>query len=388
MKAGVTAMLFAYTYLSKMQEQLSGKLSLTLVSDEETGYERGTGFLFEKMEDDMLADCVLAGEPSGTNSISFASKGYMQFTVKVQTRGAIAGYSNESKSAISIAASIIQDLKKLEEIEVKVPEILDDILSNPTQKAKYEARRGKSEAALLDKITVDITTIQGGDLLSVIAPECSFTVAVVVSVSADSYLVFQQASKIIATYPEAELVLEGISVADISNPNHEMVGILQDTVAMLGQEKPEPVPDIAISDCRYWRYRNIPAFWYGADGSRCSAANEYVEIDELLHLVRTYTLTAFQYLTKQKKTAVRKQAVPKSSLPFKAISPEIRSVPPVYAAYIKEIADSFQSADIDAVVCELLDVLYRRLTKAGVLAGATSFVIMEYKNTGGKNRSV
>lgn len=307
MKAGVTAMLFAYSYLSKMQEQFSGKLSLTLVSDEETGYERGTGFLFEKIEKNMIADCVLAGEPSGANSISFASKGYIQFTVNVQTRGAIAGYSNESNSAIGIAASIIQDLKRLEEIEVEVPTILSDVLSDPWQKAKYEARRGKSEAALLDKITVDITTIQGGDLLSVIAPECNFTASVVVPVGTDPYLVYQQAEKIIVGYPEAELILEGISVADISDPNHEMVHILQNAVSALGWEKPEPVPDIAISDCRYWRYRCIPAFWYGADGSRCSAANEYVDIEELLHLVRTYTLAALQYLEKPKKTGAKKK---------------------------------------------------------------------------------
>lgn len=42
MKAGVTAMLFAYTYLSQLRDQLKGKLSLTIVSDEETGYGRGT----------------------------------------------------------------------------------------------------------------------------------------------------------------------------------------------------------------------------------------------------------------------------------------------------------------------------------------------------------
>lgn len=388
MKAGVTAMLFAYKYLSKMQEQFSGKLSLTLVSDEETGYERGTGFLFEKMEKDMIADCVLAGEPSGTNAISFASKDYMQFTVKIQTRGAIAGYSNESQSSIAIAASIIQDLKKLEKIEVTIPEILSDVLSNPQQKSRYEARRGKSEAELLDKIKVDITTIQGGDLLSVIASECSFTVAVVIPVGADPYLVFQQANKMISNYPEAELILEGINVADISDPNHEMVGILQDTVTMQGWEKPEPVPDIAISDCRYWRYRGIPAFWYGVDGSRCSAANEYVDIEELLHLVPTYILAALQYLTKPKKAACKKKAIPNSLVPFKPISPEIRYIPPVYAAYIKGAADSFKSADLDTVINELLDTLYIRLTESGILAGAASIVIMEQKDTGNKKQVI
>lgn len=67
-------------------------------------------------------------------------------------------------------------------------------------------------------------------------------------------------------------------------------------VSMLGCKKPEPIPDIAISDCRYWRKEGIPAFWYGVDGSRCSIANEYIEIDELLHLVYTYTLVGIVYL--------------------------------------------------------------------------------------------
>lgn len=234
MKAGVTSMLFAYTYLARLRGRLRGKLSLTLVSDEETGYERGTGYLFEQMEPDMLADCVLTGEPSGPETISFASKGYIQFTVTVTTRGAIAGYSSESKSVIEIAAN---------------------------------------------------------------APKCSFTAAVVVPVGTVPYRVVSSAQEIVSRYPEAALVLDGISPADSSAPDGEMAGILQDTVTGLGWTKPEPVADIAISDCRHWRYRGIPSYWYGPNGDRCSAANEYVEIEELLHLIRTHAIAAARFLT-------------------------------------------------------------------------------------------
>lgn len=296
MKAGVTAMLFAYTYLSRLQEQLSGKVSLSLVSDEETGYERGTGYLFAQAESKMLADCVLTGEPSGTDAISFASKGYLQFTVNIQTRGAIAGYSCESKSAISIAAAVIADLKALEAIEVVLPDAISTLRSDPEKRSQYEAVRGKAEGELLSKVTADITTIQGGGLLSVIAPDCSFTVAVVMPIGTESHRIVSSIQKILSRYPEATWELEGISEGDISDPNHEMVGILQDTVIELGWKKPIPVADIALSDCRHWRYRGIPAFWYGPDGSLCSAANESVEIEEVLHLVRTYTLAAIQYL--------------------------------------------------------------------------------------------
>lgn len=62
--------------------------------------------------------------------------------------------------------------------------------------------------------------------------------------------------------------------------------------------KPKLAPDIAISDLRYWRYRGIPGFWYGPNGDNVSAANEYVEIEQVLHLVRTYVLASAQYLQK------------------------------------------------------------------------------------------
>lgn len=105
MKAGVTAMLFAYAYLARLKNRLAGKVSISIVSDEETGYGRGTGFMLEQREADMTADCILSGEPSGSYSISYASKGYVQFSVHISTRGAIAGYQNETENVISFSVS-------------------------------------------------------------------------------------------------------------------------------------------------------------------------------------------------------------------------------------------------------------------------------------------
>ena len=107
---------------------MRGKLSFSLVSDEETGWGCGTGFLFKKIPEKMLADCVLTGEPSVIDAISFSSKDYIQITVKISTRGAIAGYSNESKSSIEIAANLIRDLKSLENFFVEIPPELKNFL--------------------------------------------------------------------------------------------------------------------------------------------------------------------------------------------------------------------------------------------------------------------
>ncbi|MCY8979234.1 M20/M25/M40 family metallo-hydrolase [Bacillus halotolerans] len=368
MKAGVTAMLFAYTYLSRLREQLTGKLSLTLVSDEETGYGRGTGYMFEQIESEMEADCVLSAEPSGTDAISFASKGYMQFTVRVATRGAISGYPNESKSSIRIATDIIRDLDELEGIKVNVPPSIAGILSDPQQRERYDELRGKDSAEILPLITVNVGTIEGGSSPSVISPDCTFSVSVVLPVGTDPYVVFSKARDIVARYPEAKFEFEGVDSADVSDPESEMAIILQETVEGLGWTKPEMTPDVAMSDCRYWRYRGTPAFWYGPDGSNCSAANESVSIEELLHIVRTHALAAAQYLIKDH---IEEDDTEGSTLTEKktkfAVHNEIKSVPSVRVARITAKAKSFD--DIDPVIGPLFDQLYHSLTEAGVSVG-------------------
>ena len=50
----------------------------------------------------------------------------------------------------------------------------------------------------MKKITVDITTIKGGDLISVIASECVFTVAVVMPMITDPYFVLSKEEEIVS----------------------------------------------------------------------------------------------------------------------------------------------------------------------------------------------
>lgn len=297
MKAGVTAMIFAYKYLQKFKDELSGKLSLTLVSDEETGWGRGTGFLFKKMPEQMKADCVLTGEPSGIDAISFSSKGYIQITVKISTRGAISGYSNESKSAIEVAADLIRDLKKLENFQVELPKDLQEFLNQNGYRELHEKVRGKGHLEQLQRVTVDICTIKGGSLFSVIAADCKFTAAIVIPLGTDVDLLISELKSIVKKYSEAKLTIDGVDLPEISPPNSELTKILSDTVVELGKPRPVLTPDIAISDCRYWRYLGIPAYWYGPGGELCSAADEFVTVEDLIHIVKVHSLTTLSYLS-------------------------------------------------------------------------------------------
>ncbi|KAJ5497462.1 hypothetical protein N7463_009449 [Penicillium fimorum] len=296
MKAGVAVMLFSYYYMFQLRKYLSGRLSLALASDEETGMGRGTGHMFTQIPSEMEADCVLSPEPSGTEAITFSSKGYLQFNVSVATRGAISGYPNQSPSAIRIAADIIRDLDELENISAELPPSIKGLLEDAHYREWYNAMYGEGSAEVIPAISVNVGTIAGGSSPSVISPGCFFEVTVVTPTGMDPEVVFKEAKAIVGRYPEAQIEFEGADIGDISATDHEMPVILQNVVTKLGWPKPKLTPDIAISDLRYWRYRGIPGFWYGPDGDNVSAANENVEIQQVLHLVRTYVLASVQYL--------------------------------------------------------------------------------------------
>lgn len=376
MKAGVTAILFAYTYLSRLRERLRGRLSISLVSDEETGYGRGTGYLFEQIENEMIADCVLSAEPSGTEAVCFSSKGYMQFSVRVQTRGSISGYHYESESSIHIAANIIVALSELESLEVEVPEDIMILLADPNWCARHDELMGHGAAKALSVVTVNTAVIQGGSSPSLIASDCSFSVSVVLPIGIDPYVVLANAKEIVGRYPEASFNFEGLDSPDTCTPNSEMPVILQQTVEDLGRVSPDMTPAIAMSDCRYWRYRGIPAYWYGPDGSDCGAVNESVSVEDLMHVVKTHSLAAAHYLMLQPENEPLVDVEDKGS-PADA-DPEIKTVPPIRVATLNTEVDGY--GDIESAINTLFEKLYISLVVAGVDVTIHGIATYESKN--------
>jgi succinyl-diaminopimelate desuccinylase len=68
MKTGTLASILTYCYLYADRERLFGALTLTVVSDEQSGGRYGTKYLFDAFPDEIAGDCCLNGEPSGLAS--------------------------------------------------------------------------------------------------------------------------------------------------------------------------------------------------------------------------------------------------------------------------------------------------------------------------------
>ena len=87
MKGGTSASFITYAYLHRIRDELKGKLTLTAVSDEETGGRWGTRYLLENHADECLGDCVLNGEPSSPQTVRFGERGALRVVITVTTPG-------------------------------------------------------------------------------------------------------------------------------------------------------------------------------------------------------------------------------------------------------------------------------------------------------------
>lgn len=300
MKCGTTGSIFTYAYLSEVAPALKGRLTLALASDEETGGRWGSGYLIEREKDEVLGDCVLNGEPSSPATVRFGEKAMLWMRFSIRTRGGHSAYPHLSRSANKIAAALVRDLEALEAIRPLAPEVVRRALSRDGVREGAERGLGAGAGEILQKVTVNVGVVRGGVKINMLPAECEIEADARLPVGVDRDQVRRAVDQIVALYPEVSWA-EGPSQpvnATWSDPEHEMVGLIQDNVEALLGFRPPAIISLGGTDCRFWRAAGVPAYVYGCSPAGMGAPDESVAVDEFLHVVRTHALSAFDYLSR------------------------------------------------------------------------------------------
>lgn len=299
MKCGTTAMIFVHAYLHRLREKLPGRVTLTVVSDEETGGRWGSEWLTKRCGDEVLGDCVLNAEPSGLQTLRFGEKSILWVRFQVSVPGGHSAYPHTSPSANKIAAQLIHDLEAIEARQPNEPDAVREALDRPDVESAANQALGDGAARVMRRVSMNVGTIEGGVAINMLPDRCVLDVDFRLPVGTDRATVLAEIADIAERYPAVsfeELLTEGPE-ANWSDPNHEMVGHLQRyAVAVTGFE-PQPVVSLGGTDTRFWRNLGVPAFVYGCSPAGMGAANESVSIDEFHKVLRVHALSAFDYLT-------------------------------------------------------------------------------------------
>lgn len=299
MKAGTTASLFSYLYLSRLISETAGRVTLTVVSDEETGGRWGADYLTEHLGGEVLGDCVLNAEPSSPYTLRFGEKCMFWLTLKVRTKGGHGAYPHLSASATRIAADLIVALAEVETIRPILPPHVSALLGRPEVIDAYDRGLGKGAAEVAQRVTLNIGTLSGGVTVNMLPGECDVGVDIRLPPGVTSAQVTETVQRICARFPEVSIELPPSMPVDptLSDPTHPMVGIVQGTVERLAGYRPAPVISLGGTDCRFWRRRNVPAFVYGPSPEGMGGTDEGVRVDEFLHVLRTHTLAGWRWLS-------------------------------------------------------------------------------------------
>ena len=297
MKCGTAASVWTYIYLHRLRAELAGRLTLTCVSDEETGGTWGAKWLIDTFPDEFRGDCVLNGEPSTPGMVRFGEKGTLRLIFAIDTPGAHGAYTHVSKNAIKVASDLIQDLYRLEELPVAQPQDIKHVIAASVP--AIERALGAGGGRILNRFTVSAGVIAGGVKINMLPGHCRLEVDIRLPVCTTHAGLMREIEAIVAHYPEVAVqpVWTHSAEPTVSRPNHPMLDILQATVKSLG--RPEPVASVSLgaTDMKHWRARGVPGYVYGCAPNNMAKPDEWVAIEEYLHIVRTHALAAASFLS-------------------------------------------------------------------------------------------
>lgn len=295
MKAGTTASIFTYLYLSRIRDKLKGKLTLTCVSDEETFGPWGARYLIEH-HPEVRGDCLLNGEPSGLGTIRFGEKGPLWLAFTIRTPGAHGAYTHFSASATKIAGRLIAELEAVTRIPAHPPDNVVRALEAAAP--AVDAAMGKGAAAIVPKVTLNVGVIHGGLKVNMVPGECRLEADIRLPLGVEKEEVMREVRRIAAAFPEVGLEEINYSAPSWCDPFGEMVEILRANAKQLSGVTPVPIVSLGGTDARLWRYKDVPAYVYGPPPLGMGSYDEHVRVEDFFRVVSTHVLSAYDYLSR------------------------------------------------------------------------------------------
>lgn len=277
MKSSCAVKLHVLSILKKFEEDLRGTVRVEMVSDEERGGRHGTGYLIELIRAGKLPkpDWVIIGEKSDLK-IRCAERGTFIYKITIKGRSTHTFSARvDGVNAVYIAARAISQLEK------------------PFKQAH----------PLVGYPVISVNYIQGGKAFNQVPAICEFVVdrrtvpgETLEELKGEVIEVLEDLKKEYDFTYDLEVLSH--SEASMTDQNEPIVKVFQTVLQDVLKIRPEFFLDWAGgTDAKYYRKLGVPTVIYGPLGGRRHGPNEYIQIDSLETLARTYLGVAISLLT-------------------------------------------------------------------------------------------
>ena len=296
MKAGLAAAVTTALLMARHRGAFAGELVLTLVGDEETGGRWGTRYLLAN-EADAVGDAMLNGDAGSPEVLRFGEKGQLWIEIEARGKSHHGAHVHLGDNAIETLMGALARLTALRDIPCPIPDAIQEaiVAAGP----RSELVSGAGETAALQKVTVNIGTIEGGSSVNLIPDRAT----------ARADIRFPPGLRVADVKAEIHRLLGGlrnVQVKELSSsepnwtdPAHEIVRRTMATAAAYLGHAPACNMRLGFSDSRFYRYKGVPSVVYGPVPHGMGGPDEHVTIEDLKAVLYVHAMTAFDYLASQ-----------------------------------------------------------------------------------------
>ena len=294
MKAGIAAALTAFRILAGLRERWRGELVMTLAGDEENMGSLGSRWLLEHVPE-AKGDAMLCGDVGSPMVLRFGEKGLCWVEIEAEGRPAHGAHVHKGANAIDRLRQALDGLKRLENLPVVAPaDVTSAIMA---AKPISEELSGAGEAETLQRVTVNIGTMEGGISPNLVPARARAAADIRLPVGVSLETVEAALHRELDPCPGVTWRIIRAYPPSFTPPNHEIVRrTIAAATKMLGKA---PIANMRVgaSDARLYRMFGVPSVVFGCTPFNMGAPDEYILVDELVAVAKVHTLTAFDFLS-------------------------------------------------------------------------------------------
>ena len=294
MKGGMACSLLAAALLARHRDAWAGEIVLTLAGDEENMGSLGTGYMMKHVPH-ALGDANICGDVGSPRVVRFGEKGLIWVEVEATGSAAHGAHVHRGTNAIDRLRTALDRLKDLEDVPFQAPPVVTEAIARA--KPISESLSGTGEAETLQRVTVNIGTIEGGTSPNLVPTHAIARADIRLPVGITTDI-------LVARLDEWLAPLEGVRWRAIRRfepsftpPGHEIVQRTARVAAEVLGEAPAVNMRVGGSDSRWYRQYGVPTVVLGLTPFNMGGADEYVLVDELVAVAKIHTLVAYDFLS-------------------------------------------------------------------------------------------
>ena len=294
MKAGLAVAMSTALLLAEHRDAFAGELVLTLVGDEETGGEWGTRYLLAN-QPDAIGDAMISGDAGSPDVLRFGEKGQLWIELEARGKSHHGAHVHLGDNAIENLMTAVGRLIELRDLPCPIPDGIRAAILAAGPRSELVSGSGETDA--LQKITVNIGTIEGGVSVNLIPDRAAARADIRFPPGLAVADIVAEIRRRMGGLRNIRVRVLSSSEPNWTDPAHEIVMRTRASAAEYLGRAPACNMRLGFSDARFYRYRAIPSVVYGPVPHNMGGPDEHVTLEDLNAVFYVHAMTAFDFLS-------------------------------------------------------------------------------------------